>query len=271
MRKSHLVFAALLGNAVLFAACSSGNTTALTDAGEPPSQDAAVEPSDSALVNDAPPTNDAVAPDAGSDSAVDAALTCDKALQGPFVTIFPSGGSVVGATVSYDGCSSSTTASGPSYALSVSTTSSVLRAKLAGFHTSLTAELNPVVLALPQLPPIPLQIVDDSQLQGYDAAKAHVLLTVNAAGNGCSKDGNTVTIPGHPEAVIKYLNNDGSDSGSAATINAGIAWVTNLTPGAAVKPVVSAAGGCKVNSTFTTGNVRLEADTVSVWGFQLDP
>ncbi|MFO0666805.1 MAG: hypothetical protein U0174_22835 [Polyangiaceae bacterium] len=255
---------------VLVCACSTTSVTpsldasTTSDAGSLPSDDAAT-PMDASV--DAQGALDA------ADAAVDSGpLACDTPLSGQLVSVFPSGGNVTGATVSYDGCGGSTTVSAPpSFTLNVSKGASVLRAKLAGFHTSLSAELNPVVLSLPQIPPIPLQLVDDSVLAGYNAQKAHLVVSINAASGNCTKAGNTVSVPGHAEAVVTYINNDGSDAGGASMVASGLAWITNINPGATVTPVITAAGGCKVNTTYTTGAVRLEADTVTMLGVQLAP
>ncbi|MBL0193080.1 MAG: hypothetical protein IPQ09_02440 [Myxococcales bacterium] len=88
----------------------------------------------------------------------------------------------------------------------------------------------------------------------------------------CQKSGNTVSLPGHPEAVVTYVNSDGTDSASTSTQQNGLAWIRGITPGAPVKPAfVSGVAGCTPNLAFSTGNVKLAADSVSVLNVEMKP
>ncbi len=212
-------------------------------------------------------TPDSSAPDSGAEGGA----TCGASAMGQAVSIFPSGSSLVGGTLTYEGCSGSfTLGATPAWNLTVAAVPSFFRLQVPGFHTSYSAEMNPIVFSVPA--PIPLQAVGAAQLAGYDATKAHVVVSIGAASGACQKSGNTVSLPGHPEAVVTYVNSDGTDSASTSTQQNGLAWIRGITPGAPVKPAfVSGVAGCTPNLAFSTGNVKLAADSVSVLNVEMKP
>ncbi|MBK8216334.1 MAG: hypothetical protein IPK71_21595 [Myxococcales bacterium] len=212
-------------------------------------------------------TPDSATPDSGGEGGA----TCGAAAMGQAVSIFPSGGSLAGGTLTYEGCSGTfTLGPTPAWNLMVAAVPSFFRLQVPGFRTSYSAEMNPVVFSVPA--PIPLQAVGSSQLAGYDATKAHVVVSIGAASGACQKSGNTVSLPGHPEAVVTYVNSDGTDSAATSTQQNGLVWIRGITPGAPVKPAfVSGVAGCTPNLAFSTGNVKLVADSVSVLNVEMKP
>lgn len=259
--------------AFAFVACGDDDVTPITpDAGK---ADASAE----ASAPDA--TTDGAAPDAadgGAEAAADGGgeggASCSGNAAGILVSIFPSAGDVTGATVRYQACSGTGTATGgppAQWSAQVAATPSWFRIDKAGFHPTNSAEINPIVFGVAQ--PLPLQLMGTSVLPRFDASKAHVVVSIGAANGACTKDGNTVALPGHAEATITYHSASGTDVG-AATDNAGIAWITGIDPGAAplVAPTVTpAVAGCKLNTTYSTGKVPLEVGRVTVLNAQLDP
>ncbi|MBS2018397.1 MAG: hypothetical protein JST00_36365 [Deltaproteobacteria bacterium] len=250
--------------------CSDSDPATPSDAGasSEASSDTGTTPTDAGA-------DTATPQDSGTDASSDASdggATCGTAAMGILVSIFPSGTPTAGATVAYQGCAATTTAAGgppASWSLQVSTTPSYFRISLAGQRTTLSAEVNPAVLGAGA---IPLQSMGTT-LTGYDATKAHVLVSIGAASGACTKNGNTVSLPGHPEATVRYVSASGADVG-ASTDNAGLAWITDIVPGASplVAPTVTpAVAGCTLNTTFSTGKVPLVVDTVTVLNAQLQP
>ena len=246
------------------------------DAAKPPTSDGGTT-SDSAPPDASAPDSskpDTGAPDAATDAPSEGGATCGTMASGLAVTVFPSGGDASGATISYEGCAGTTTsvagAQFATWSLMVSTTPSYFRLTKTGFHTSLSAEINPAVFAQPGA--LPLQLIGTAQLAGYDATKAHMIVSVGAVKNACTKDGNTVSLPGHPEAVVTYVNKNGVDVGASMSID-GLAWITGIVPGASplVEPtVVSAVGGCTLSKTYSTGKAPTIVDTVSLINFELN-
>jgi hypothetical protein len=220
---------------------------------------------------------DSSAPDSASldssapDSGPEGGASCGAAAMGQAVSIFPSGGSLAGGTLTYEGCSGSfTLGATPAWNLMVAAVPSFFRLQVPGFRTSYSAEMNPIVFSVPA--PIPLQAVGSAQLAGYDVTKAHVVVSIGSASGACEKSGNTVSLPGHPEAVVTYVNSDGTDSASTSTQQNGLVWIRGITPGAPVKPAfVSGVAGCAPNLAFSTGNVKLAADSVSVLNVEMKP
>jgi len=266
---------ALVGIALMgVGACSDDTTGAdasTTDSAAPD----AIAP-DSATPDSATPdaaTPDSAVPDSATpDSAVpDGSASCGVAAMGQIVSIFPSGQSLAGGSLTYEGCAGSfTIGATPAWNLNVAAVPSFFKSTVAGFRTTYSAEMNPVVFSVPA--PIPVHVVGSAQLPGYDATKAHVVVSIGAASGACQKSGNTVSLPGHPEATVIYVNSDGTDSGGTSTLINGLVWIRGITPGAAVKPTItSGVAGCTPNLAFSTGNVKLAADSVSVLNLEMKP
>ncbi len=213
---------------------------------------------------DASSADAGVVPDGGN--SPDGAVTCATAAMGLALGLFPSGGATSGATVGYVGCGATTTATGTPamWNLMVSQQASYFRLTHTGFRTSLSAEINPVVFSAGAT--LPLQLVSTG-LTPYDAGKAHLLVSIGTAVTPCTKAGNTVSLPGHPEAVVSYINAAGASTGGTSTSNDGLAWLTGIVPG--LNPIgtptlTSGVSGCTPRTTFSTGNVNLVVDAVTV-------
>lgn len=213
---------------------------------------------------DASSADAGVVPDGGS--SPDGSVTCATAAMGLALGLFPSGGATSGATVAYVGCSATTTATGTPamWNLMVSQQASYFRLTHTGFRTSLSAEINPVVFSAGAT--LPLQLISTG-LAPYDAGKAHLLVSIGTAVAPCTKAGNTVSLPGHPEAVVSYINAAGASTGGTSTSNDGLVWITGIVPG--LNPVgtptlTSGVAGCTPRTTFSTGNVNLVVDAVTV-------
>ena len=267
-----LVGAALVGGG----GCSDDTTGAdasTADATAPDASTADAAVPDATTVDSAAPdaaVPDAAVPDATPDSG-EAGATCGVAAMGQIVSIFPSGQSLAGGSLTYEGCAGSfTIGATPAWNLNVAAVPSFFKSTVAGARTTYSAEMNPVVFSVPA--PIPVQVVGAGQLAGYDATKAHVVVSIGAASGACQKSGNTVSLPGHPEATVTYVNSDGTDSGGASTLINGLVWIRGISPGAPVKPTItSGVAGCTTNLAFSTGNVKLAADSVSVLNVEMKP
>jgi hypothetical protein len=204
--------------------------------------------------------------DAPSDAGGDAGWTCSTTTLGSLRTIFPQQGDCTGATVEYTGCTKTSTATGGvngSWGLNIAQESSFYRVSKAGWRTTLSAEIPAGVSAGATAG---LQLVG-SDLTGYDATKAHVLLTMTPPTGGCTKNGNTVSLVGHPEAVIHYVSLSGADVGSSTNTD-GIVWITNIDASLGARATFTltpAVAGCNLagGGGPSTGRVPLFADTVS--------
>jgi len=206
--------------------------------------------------------------------AIDAPMACSTPAMGFALGIFPSGAATAGATISYVGCSATTTAAGvpATWMMNVSPVASYFRPTRAGFRSSNSAEINPVLFSV--MANIPLQIVGTS-LAPYDATRAHLLVSIGAATAPCTKSGNTVSLPGHPEATLTYINLAGAPIGGSTTGMDGLAWFTGIvptTPGEIATPVLtSGIAGCTRRTTTDTGRVPLIVDTVTVMNAEMRP
>jgi len=279
MTKATFVVVGMLGAVALAAgvvvACGTSSTEGSPDAGADTGSvaDTSVGPADSGASPDtaAGPVD---ASDAGPTADAADAGPCGRTGMGTLVTLFPAGTSATGAKVSYDICSGAlaTTPAIPGYsapwAVPVSQAPSVFRSTFPGFRTSLSAEIDPVVFSVSSTR-VPLQLVSDSALTGFDASKAHIVIALSES-DPCPRSGGTAAVPGHPEAVVRYPSAAGVDSGDTSTDASGLIWIYGITPGAPVKPTIAHAGGCVAKPTFTTGNVYLEANTVSVLNARLE-
>lgn len=206
--------------------------------------------------------------------AADAPMACSTPAMGFALGIFPSGAATSGATITYVGCSATATASAgvpATWSMNVNPVASYFRLTRSGFRASNSAEINPVLFSVSAN--IPLQLVGTS-LAPYDATRAHLLVSIGAATAPCTKAGNTVTLPGHPEATRTYINASGAALGGSTTGTDGLAWFTGIVPAAgeiATPVLTSGMGGCTHRFTTDTGRVPLIVDTVTVLNAEMRP
>lgn len=119
----------------------------------------------------------------------------------------------------------------------------------------------------------------DNLFPGFDANKAHVMMKITALPSltaPCNAaDGYVITVPGHAEAVVKYLLLSGVtlsvSAGATATVTGGSTSLTfvaieGITPGAPVT-ISGAKTGCGINAKARplndTGKVPLVAGRVA--------
>lgn len=287
---STIVLSAALGEAALFGCGSDPEEAPSVDGGDASIDRAGDEGPGSATADAAGDgaTHDTGAPTDGSASDVsdagdasdvdDAGADADaKADAGPPVcatltlgslrTILPAQGDTTGATVAYDGCAKTATASGGvtgGWSLDISQLASFYRVSRTGWHTTLSPEL-PAKTSVGKT--APLQLVGTA-VTGYDATKAHVVLSIAGPSDDCTKNGNTVALVGHPEAVVHYVDATGKDVGAATNAD-GLVWITNVDPAAgslATLSIAPAVAGCFLTpfgvSPFTE-RVPLVTDTVT--------
>jgi hypothetical protein len=118
---------------------------------------------------------------------------------------------------------------------------------------------------------------------GFDASKAHVFMRITAtpslAAPCNAADGIVVTVPGHPEAVVRYVllasNTLSVSTGATATVVGGSTGLTfvaieGITPGAPVE-ISGTKAGCGINAKIRplndTGKVPLAAGRVAAISF----
>lgn len=146
----------------------------------------------------------------------------------------------------------------------------------AGAYPTLSGELS-----FPLTLPIPLYLWESAAtdalsgqwIPGYDATKAHVFIDINDTTGGCTKVGFVPTVPGHPEAVVRYISGTSGVSGSLTSTNTyGRMVITGLTPGGFVTPTATN-GTCHLNfeRILQTGRVQLEAGSVTVLNSRAEP
>jgi hypothetical protein len=275
MHLRNLVYPAALSSAVLavFVACSSDPATTPAPTSDAGGSDAPVAPdtgsvqdsgSDSPVVSDA---SDSAPPSEGGSCA-------GVATSGVIGQFLPSGILSTPPDITWTTCSTKATITAGTpfqkWALDVGSGLGYYRSAATGYKTVNTAVLDSAVAkAVPGA--VFLQLVQN--VPGYDATKAHVIVALGTANAPCTKDGTTVTAPGHAEAVVKYIDKDGADVGAAMNTD-GLAVITNLDP--TVSPTLDPAiaptpGTCKISYTFTTKTVPLVADTVSILNAESKP
>lgn len=211
--------------------------------------------------------------DAGKDSGV--APGCAVGTQGVVASVFPLAANVAGTTITYDACNVPvvTTANGANladgrYQPTVAQVNGHFTLTGLTFHKTITGEINGLVFSQPV--GIPMQAVGPD-ISPYDAAKAHIVVSMGDAKTPCLKSGNTVVLDGHAEAVVKYVDAKGADVG-ASTNKDGLVWVSNITPGGtATFTVTSGVSGCKRGNAFYTGEMSLTADAVTTINISLKP
>jgi len=123
----------------------------------------------------------------------------------------------------------------------------------------------------------------DNLFPGFDANKAHVMMKITAlpslAAPCNAADGYVITVPGHAEAVVKYLLLSGTtlsvSTGAAATVTGGSTSVTfvaieGITPGEPVT-ISGTKTGCGINAKIRpfsdTGKVPLAAGRVAALSY----
>lgn len=272
----------LVGGWAVFGAIVFGCSSNPTET--PPAADAAT---DSQTVVDAAPIdastpdtsipNDASAPDAPLDSPVDApkdapASCSGVAAKGMVASFFtPQGQPALPITVEWDGCPQTASAVAaspfPTWTLDVGSGESYLRTKAAGFYTTNSQNVAGAITAL--VPSALVYVV--KTLPVFDAAKGHVIVSLNSVKASCAgatKAGSTVAAPGHPEAVITYLDKNGADIGGAGMNTDALALISNLDPTVSpiLKPTIAVAGGpCTMKTLFFTNTAAVVANTVTIF------
>ncbi len=222
---------------------------------------------------------DAAATDAASSDA--SSCGADTVTLGgtPIVVWPPISRPLGGVSVSWIGCGApqSTTNASGLWSLSVARSMpGYLRSTREGALPTLTGELS-----VPTTAPLPAYLWESSAtapvsaawLPGYDPARAHVFIDINDATGGCARTGFVPTIPGHPEAVVRYVGSAAGVDGSLTSTNSyGRIVVTGLTPGGYVSPTATN-GTCRLNfaRVLQTGRVRLEAGSVTVLQSRAEP
>lgn len=213
--------------------------------------------------------------DAGNDADADAGATATCAASianGPVGSVFPLGANVAGASASDSHCggNATVTANGGNdadgrYSLTTSgdTDGHIVLTGLT-FHRTLSGEINHLAFA-GGAQAIPIQAAGSGGPgTAYDATKAHIALSIGTVKNGCTKGGNTISfVSGHPEAVIKYVDNAGNDVG-ATTGTDGLVWISGLTPGGKTQvSMTPSVAGCFFTYALYTGQLALETDSVT--------
>jgi hypothetical protein len=105
----------------------------------------------------------------------------------------------------------------------------------------------------------------------YDATKAHFVVQLNKVAATCDASGYTVSVVGHPEAVVQYTNG-GFAVDPALTVSAGdrgaFAYISKVNVGAGLVDIVGTKTGCKLTglafpASITTNKYPLVADTAT--------
>ena len=146
----------------------------------------------------------------------------------------------------------------------------------AGAYPTLSGELS-----VPTAVPVPIYLWESAAtdamsgawLPGYDPARAHLFIDINDTLGTCLKSGFVPTLPGHPEAVVRYIGGlAGVTSGLTATNSYGRMILTGITPGGYASPTATN-GPCRLNFTriLQTGRVSLEAGSVTVLNARAEP
>lgn len=235
------------------------------DAGARPDADAAAQPDADAA---AQPDADAAPPiDAGDPSI------CHAGTAGTVSSVFPSGSAVSGAKVGYSECPGAVTvAANSAYSPNVKTgVEGRLTVSGLTFHTTTTGWIKSAAFGPPfTFAPSLLGVGPD--ITPYDSLKAHVLVSLNGSG-GCLKSGNTVTVDGHPEGVVKYVDLTGAEVAGGKTGADGLVWISGLTPSGAdaTMTVTPGVAGCKRDDGQLTGKFPVLANIVTALTVQLAP
>jgi hypothetical protein len=111
-----------------------------------------------------------------------------------------------------------------------------------------------------------LIVSDEAKLPGYAADKGVILVDIGASTGECnSPDGVTLTVDGHPEAVVSYFGSVkpyAPITDATATSTAGIASIAGIAPGTQVT-IKGTKTGCDVALLADPGTVTVEAGTVA--------
>lgn len=273
MRKSRV---SVVGGLAVFvgvvAACSSDatDTPPAADGGTDASTAADTAPSDSGT-DTSTPTDAPV--DSPTDAPKDAPASCSgvsaKGMVASFFT--PQGQPALPITVEWDGCpqmASAVAASPfPTWTLDVGSGESYFRTKAAGYYTTNSQNVAGSITAL--VPSALVYVV--KTLPTFDATKGHVIVSLNSVKASCAgatKAGSTVAAPGHPEAVITYLDKTGADIGGGGMSSDALALISNLDPTVSpiLKPTITVAGGpCTMKTLFFTNTAAVVANTVTIF------
>lgn len=253
------------------AACSSDATDA------PPAADGGTDASAADAAPSDTSTADTATPDAPTDAPADAPkdapASCSGVTAKGMVASFftPQGQPSLPITVEWDGCpqmaSAVAAAPFPTWTLDVGSGESYFRTKAAGYYTTNSQNLAGSITAL--VPSALVYVV--KTLPTFDATKGHVIVSLNALKASCAgatKAGSTVAAPGHPEAVITYLDKTGADIGGGGMNTDALALISNLDPAVSpiVKPTITVAGGpCTMKTLFFTNTAAVVANTVTIF------
>jgi len=106
----------------------------------------------------------------------------------------------------------------------------------------------------------------------YDATKAHFVVQLNKVAATCDVSGFTVSVVGHPEAIVQYTNGGTLAVDPALTASAGdrgaFAYISKVNVGAGLVDIVGTKTGCKLTglafpASITTNKYPLVADTAT--------
>jgi hypothetical protein len=106
----------------------------------------------------------------------------------------------------------------------------------------------------------------------YDATKAHFVVQLNRLAATCDVSGYTVSVVGHPEAVVQYTNGGSFAVDPALTMSAGdrgaFAYISKVNVGSGLVDIVGTKPGCKLvgvafPAPITTNKYPLVADTAT--------
>lgn len=258
--------------AIILGACSSdgGDTPPGSDGGG--GGDASTT-TDAPVANDTGATDSSTTTDAPIDAPTDSPAGCSgKLVKGAVASFFtPQGQPALPITIDWNGCPQTANAVAaspfPTWQLDVGPGEGYLRAKAAGYYTTNTQNVTGTIAAL--VPSSLIYLI--KTLPAFDPAKGHVVVSLNAVKSTCvgaTKAGSTVTAPGHPEAVITYLDNSGADTGGASMTTDARALISNLDPtvSATVKPAIAVSGGpCTMKTLFFTDTAAVVANTVTTF------
>lgn len=261
-----------------------GNSSPGSDAGSDASVvDAANDvdtpdaPSDAATTADASDAADS-GPEVG-DSGADSGVACSGVNVSGMVASFftPQGQPTLPIAIQWNGCPQTAQAVSaapfPTWSLAIGPSQSYFSVTTAGYYTTLSQYVTGTVAGL--VPSVFLYAI--KTLPGYNAAKGHVVVSLNAVKNTCvggSKVGSTVVAMGHPEAVITYLDNNGNALGGGSMDIDARALISNLDPtvGGDVKPVISVGGNpaCTIKTLLYADRAPVVANTVATFQAQAE-
>ena len=226
------------------------------------------------------PDADASPPDADAAPPVDAGdpTICHPGTLGTITSVFPPAATVAGLKVGYSECPNTVTvtANGGNdkdgrYSPNVKTGfDGRLTVTGLGFRRTISGWIKGDSFGPPANAALPLVAVGTG-ISPYENAKAHVLVFINGSG-ACLKSGNTVTIDGHGEATVTYVDSAGATVAGGKTGADGLAWISGINAGPdATITVTPGVAGCTRDNGILTGALPLIADSVTTISLTLKP